>query len=368
MPRISDFSAEAELIRRKLTQLKLQYEKTIFDLEYFLERPPSPEEVSKKLFPEKNEPKAAAPQLMTFNQFIHAEMIKITRELQARGIALNKNNLASSYAQTLRLLNAFNQNRHLSFTDIHQSFYARLLQYCTEVRQFKPNNIGKHIRNIKALMNKALKQGLHDNPAFRHFSKPVENVDTIYLDTAEIASIAALEFSNENAHLESTRDLFIIACWTGLRYGDWGQFASLDLTGSFVTITAQKTGKPIVIPLHPQVISIAARYNYKLPQPKHNVVFNRDLKEIGRLAGLNEWVEFQETTGGVRRRRRVEKFRLITCHTARRSFATNLYNMGVSAIDIMQITGHKTESVFMKYIRISRQEAAARILDKFQAQ
>jgi integrase len=132
-----------------------------------------------------------------------------------------------------------------------------------------------------------------------------------------------------------------------------------------VTVTAQKTGKPIVIPLHPQVKEIAAKYQYKLPAPKNNVVINRDLKEIGKLAGIDGITTLNEIVGGQKRIRKLEKYKLITCHTSRRSFATNLYNMGVSAIDIMQITGHKTETTFMKYIRISRQEAASRIYQQF---
>jgi integrase len=47
------------------------------------------------------------------------------------------------------------------------------------------------------------------------------------------------------------------------------------------------------------------------------------------------------------------KYELVTTHTARRSFATNAYRAGIPAGKIMQITGHKTEQDFFRYIKVS---------------
>ena len=55
------------------------------------------------------------------------------------------------------------------------------------------------------------------------------------------------------------------------------------------------------------------------------------------------------------------KYDLVTSHTARRSFATNAYLAGLPPISIMKITGHKTESSFMKYIKISEKENAIQL-------
>ncbi|MCD7940142.1 MAG: tyrosine-type recombinase/integrase, partial [Bacteroides intestinalis] len=53
-----------------------------------------------------------------------------------------------------------------------------------------------------------------------------------------------------------------------------------------------------------------------------------------------------------------KKYELVTSHTARRSFATNLYLSGFPAISIMQITGHCTEKAFMAYIRVTPEQHA----------
>jgi hypothetical protein len=49
---------------------------------------------------------------------------------------------------------------------------------------------------------------------------------------------------------------------------------------------------------------------------------------------------------------------VIKTNTARRSGATNMCLAGIPSLDIMKITGHKTEREFFKYIRITKEETA----------
>ena len=55
------------------------------------------------------------------------------------------------------------------------------------------------------------------------------------------------------------------------------------------------------------------------------------------------------------------KYHLVTTHTARRSGATNMYLAGVPTLDIMKITGHRTESSFLTYIKVTKQETAEKL-------
>ena len=45
------------------------------------------------------------------------------------------------------------------------------------------------------------------------------------------------------------------------------------------------------------------------------------------------------------------KYELVTCHTARRSFATNGYLSDVPIRDLMQITGHTSMTALESYLR-----------------
>lgn len=69
---------------------------------------------------------------------------------------------------------------------------------------------------------------------------------------------------------------------------------------------------------------------------------NDYLKEIGELVEFTEEVSQVIKMGNKRIQSKAKKFDLITCHTARRSFATNQYLDGVPAYEIMAITGHRT--------------------------
>ena len=61
---------------------------------------------------------------------------------------------------------------------------------------------------------------------------------------------------------------------------------------------------------------------------------------------------------------------VVTMHTARRSFATNLWNDGgVSARELMTLTGHTSEGALLAYLNLSREETAkataTRLLGRF---
>ena len=59
------------------------------------------------------------------------------------------------------------------------------------------------------------------------------------------------------------------------------------------------------------------------------------------------------------------KYQLVGMHTARRSFATNMYKRRFPTISIMKLTGHTTESNFLKYIKVTPEENAVMMAEEF---
>jgi hypothetical protein len=57
------------------------------------------------------------------------------------------------------------------------------------------------------------------------------------------------------------------------------------------------------------------------------------------------------------------KHELISSHTARRSFCTNAYDDNIPTLSIMAISGHKTESAFLKYIKMDAKKHAEKVLE-----
>jgi integrase len=60
-----------------------------------------------------------------------------------------------------------------------------------------------------------------------------------------------------------------------------------------------------------------------------------------------------------------KKYQLVGMHTGRRSFATNMYKRRFPTIAIMRLTGHTTESNFLKYIKVSPEENAMMMAEEF---
>jgi len=269
------------------------------------------------------------------------------------------------YENTLRKLKAFSkkENMLVDFETIDLEFYHEFVDYLTDDCNYSKNSIGKHIQNLKAVLNEGVERELNNNLKFRSkkFKKPTEETENIYLTENEVQLMYELDLAN-NERLERVRDLFVVGCWTGLRYSDFSKIRRENIGDGCLTITMQKTGSPIVIPLHPVVLEIMNKYRANinsLPPSISDDKMRKYLKEIGAMIPeLTKMVLKKRTKGGETNNEMIEKYKLIGTHTARRSFATNQFNSGLSTLTIMNITGHKTEKAFLKYIKTSPREHA----------
>lgn len=139
-------------------------------------------------------------------------------------------------------------------------------------------------------------------------------------------------------------------------------------------IEQQKTETKVIIPILPQAREILEKYDYNIPKVIANQKFNEFLKEVARLAGLDDEVTIthtqinEDSKKAERVTQRFAKWECVTAHTARRSFATNMYKRDFPTLMIMAITGHKSESAFLKYIKVTEEENAERMMEKFMQQ
>lgn len=270
-----------------------------------------------------------------------------------------------NYLSTKSVLKKYSSNRHikLRFESITTDFYNDFIKYLNEAThargKYKPNVIGKFIKNIKVFMRYSYENDFTFNDDFkkREFKAFKENVQTIYLTLDELEALYKLDLSDSQAQI---RDSFLISCYTGLRYSDIARLETkhINFDTGIITIMTQKTDTQVVIPIHPIVEEILAKYGNKPPLVHCNQATNRMVKKLCRQAGITDLISVVETAGGVKQEKTYEKCELVTSHTARRSFATNTYKEGIPSLHIMQITGHTTESSFMRYIRISKEENA----------
>ncbi|GAH10436.1 unnamed protein product, partial [marine sediment metagenome] len=97
--------------------------------------------------------------------------------------------------------------------------------------------------------------------------------------------------------LDRVRDLFIVGCYTGLRYADLGQLNAdmISPKGELIKIKTKKTGEVVVIPMHPLVMQVFEKYDGNLPRVLSNQKFNEYIKLVGRKAGLTNSVPVSKT-------------------------------------------------------------------------
>ena len=255
-------------------------------------------------------------------------------------------------------------NKHLDFDNIDLEFYNSFIAYLTK-GNYSQNTIGKQIKILKTFLNEATDRGINTTLEFkkRRFKRPTEDTDKIYLNTDELELIYKLKIEKDK-QLDEIRDLFIIGCYTGLRFSDFTQLKPENIVdGNKIRIRTNKTNELVIIPLHKYVREILKKYKNEIPQALSNPKMNLNLKHLGRIAKIKESVESSITKGGKLVKTTDFKYNLITTHTARRSFATNLYLADIPGITIMKITGHQTEKSFLRYIRISQEENANKLLN-----
>ena len=236
-----------------------------------------------------------------------------------------------------------------TFNDINYAFSEDFIEWMSD-KDLCANTRGSHVKFVKAAMNEAFKNKLHTNEDFRTFRKETEQVDAVYLTNDEVRKIAQLPLCGTHA---IARDIFIIGCHTGMRFSDYSRLSSSDINDGVIHFITQKCKTPVDIPAHPRVLKILNKYGGTLPSITPQK-FNVYIKDVCKEAGLNESILVRK--GG--QHTRYAKWELISSHTARRTGLTNMYKAGIPTYRCMMISGHKTEQVFLTYLRITQEENA----------
>lgn len=279
-----------------------------------------------------------------------------TRRILCKGTIYNHTN-------ALNRLITFLQEKNLRFTwGVFDSDFERSFTAWMNDRQFTPNTIASQFSIIKVWLRAAQKAGVVENNDFQSYHTATHDVDNIYLTEEEIKKIYDLDASsleiNSQSQIEETRDLFIIGCYTGLRYSDYHSLPAMNDGDETISLRMQKTNETVVIPLHPYVKAIYHKYNGQLPKPIDKGKAIKNIQICARAAGIDSNYTITRVVGGRNETLSKPKWEFISNHTARRSFATNMYLRGIPTISIMAITGHKTESVFMHYIKVDKAQHA----------
>jgi integrase len=243
----------------------------------------------------------------------------------------------------------------LAFENLNREFLDKYLNYLEQDAKLANNTIAKNLQTVKVFMNIGFDRGYHQNNFYKSISRSWEESENIALSTREINLLYKHKFSNST--LERVRDLFVIGCHLGLRISDLKNIQShniIQVKGETrIRIKTQKTKIEVEIACPDQVLSILKKYKNVLPKISDQK-FNQNIKIAAKEAGLT-------MTGKLQKNPEKPLYMAISSHTCRRSFCTNLYNQGVPPVVIMKISGHTSETSFLKYIKVSQTDAADKL-------
>jgi len=284
--------------------------------------------------------------------------------------SLKRPNTIKKYKTTQKHLEDFSKSKgvRLEFEDIDMKFYSEFHQYLVIENGYTTNTFGKYIATLKGFLNAAFEQGAKRSIEYstKRFKVLSEDVDKIYLNQNELDSIYKLDLSKDKK-LERVRDMFILECNLGLRFSDLSSLTEENIytldEKMFIKVKTRKTDEVIICPMNSVSKEVFRKYKNHLPKVLSNQKTNEYLKEIGKKAKLMTKIKTSKTIGGELKTTVSPKYELITTHTARRSFASNAYLAGIPTLSIMKITGHRTEQSFLRYIRISPEENAMKLLE-----
>lgn len=258
------------------------------------------------------------------------------------------------------------RKKNIDFKDITIDFYDQYVSFFNQ-KNYSPNTTGRHIKALKVIMRAAAEDRLHENKDIerKKFKVISTEVHPVYLTRQELEDVYNLDLSKEKT-LDVARDIFLIGCYTAQRFSDYSRINAKHIKevkgGKFIELIQKKTGERVTIPVSPELEAILKKYDYNPPHT-HEQKANERIKLVCAKAKINELIEIEEIKGGLKVTQSKAKHELIKTHTARRTGATLMFLAGIPSINIMKITGHKTEREFLKYIRITKEENAQLLMN-----
>ncbi|MFA5328753.1 MAG: site-specific integrase [Prolixibacteraceae bacterium] len=226
---------------------------------------------------------------------------------------------------------------------VDYSFLNSFDIYLKTEYQLKPNTALTYHKHLKKALNTGIAMSLIANNPYNSFKVTRNETHRDYLTIQELEQIRNKEINT--LRMETIRDIFIFACYTGLGYAELRKMTRMHIHqgndgGDWIVIDRNKTDIRCRIPLLPHAIEILQKYeNFPITQnrgkllPVHsNQKMNEYLKELAGICGISK---------------------NLSMHVARHTFATSItLSNGVPIETVSKMLGHTSIKTTQIYARI----------------
>ena len=265
------------------------------------------------------------------------------------GIDIKRESLVL-YRQTRMRLQQFIRAKHnasdLTFSQLTENFIKQFEQFVTGEVGLKQSTCYNMIVLIKKVCKLAYREGAADSLLFDnvHVDKGDSRLPKA-LDRDALDKLKALCFDGWEIDLETARDVFLFACYTGAAYCDLMTLNPEHLIRDdegvlWLKFNRQKTGVLCRVKLLPEVLRLMNRLsderrNTLLPHIDY-LTYQSHLKVLRLRAGIAL---------------------PITSHTARHTFATLItLEQGVPIETVSKMLGHSTVRMTERYAKVTPQK------------
>lgn len=286
----------------------------------------------------------------------------------AKGTNFSKGTVKSVTSVRNLLADFFGKSgRVYDFDEIDFEFRTKFLDYLYNERRYNVNTAAKCLNTLATILAAAESEGYHSNRKClgRNFRARRKDVDNVYLTKDELTAIRDVDISHLSRNHEYARDIFMVGVYTAQRVSDYNNIGPENIIRDdegnvIINIRQKKTGANVSIPAKEELKDIMEKYGYSLPHIPEKAI-NSCIKEIARLAGVDEAVTIETTSGGVPTLETHPKYELVHTHTARRTGATLMYLAGMNVFNICSVTGHSSVAMLKKYIKADEIDRARTI-------
>ena len=265
------------------------------------------------------------------------------------GIDFRKESMAS-YHSTRIHLQEFIQKKYkisdLAFSQLTENFIHEFQQYFLGECGFQESTFYNAATHLKTVCRLAYREGLADVLLFdkAKISKGDKRLPKA-LDKEALDKLKALNFEDLEEDMETARDIFLFACYTGAAYCDLMELDKSHLVrddeGSlWLKFNRHKTGVPCRVKLLPEAI--------RLMEKLHS-----DERET--LLPFMGYATYQSYLKALRLRAGISF--PFTTHTARHTFATFItLEQGVPIETVSKMLGHSNVSMTERYAKVTPQK------------
>ena len=275
---------------------------------------------------------------------------KLIKEKESHiGIDIRKESMAGYHSTRIRLLE-FIQKKYkvsdLAFSQLTENFIHEFQQYFLGECGFQESSFYNVATHLKTVCRLAYREGLADVLLFdkTKISKGNKKLPKA-LDKEALEKLKALHLEDLEEEMETARDIFLFACYTGAAYCDLMELNKSHLVRDdegclWLKFNRQKTGVPCRVKLLPQAI--------RLMEKLHS-------EEREALLPFMRYATYQSYLKALRLRAGIPF--PFTTHTARHTFATLItLEQGVPIETVSKMLGHSNVSMTERYAKVTSQK------------